>query len=41
MEAEAAIGTLITRYPKLQLATKKLRWRKGLTFRGLHELADS
>jgi len=38
LEAEAAIGTLITRYPKLQLATKKLRWRKGLTFRGLHEL---
>ncbi len=39
MEAETAIGTLVTRYPKLQLATKKLRWRKGLTFRGLHELA--
>ncbi|MGB7158769.1 MAG: cytochrome P450 [Tepidisphaeraceae bacterium] len=38
MEAETAIGTLITRYPKLQLATKKLRWRKGLTFRGVHEL---
>jgi cytochrome P450 len=38
MEAETAIGTLITRYPKLALATRKLRWRKGLTFRGLHEL---
>ena len=38
MEAETAIGTLITRYPKLQLATKKLRWRKGLTFRGVYEL---
>ena len=38
MEAETAIGTLIRRYPNLQLATKKLRWRKGLTFRGVHEL---
>ncbi|HEV2294485.1 MAG TPA: cytochrome P450 [Tepidisphaeraceae bacterium] len=38
MEAETAIATLITRYPKLQLATNKLRWRKGLTFRGVHEL---
>jgi cytochrome P450 len=38
MEAEAAIGTLVTRYPTLQLARKRLRWRKGLTFRGLHEL---
>ena len=37
-EAQIAIGTLITRYPKLRLATKKLRWRKGITFRGLHEL---
>jgi pimeloyl-[acyl-carrier protein] synthase len=38
MEAETAIGTLITRYPRLQLASKKLRWRKGLTFRGVYEL---
>jgi cytochrome P450 len=38
MEAEAAIATLITRYPKLELVTKKPRWRKGLTFRGVHEL---
>jgi cytochrome P450 len=38
MEAEIAIATLITRYPNLKLATKKLRWRKGITFRGLHEL---
>jgi cytochrome P450 len=37
-EAQVAIGTLITRYPKLRLATRKLRWRKGITFRGLHEL---
>lgn len=38
MEAETAIGTLVTRYPNLQSASRKLRWRKGLTFRGLHEL---
>jgi cytochrome P450 len=38
MEAQIAIGTLVTRYPKLRLARKKIRWRKGLTFRGVHEL---
>ncbi|MDQ3440249.1 MAG: cytochrome P450 [Planctomycetota bacterium] len=38
MEAETAIGTLIMRYPKLQLGRKTLRWRKGLTFRGVHAL---
>ena len=39
-EAQIAIGTLITRYPNLRLTIKpsKLRWRKGITFRGLHEL---
>ena len=39
-EAQIAIGTLIARYPNLRLATRpgKLRWRKGITFRGLHEL---
>ena len=38
MEAEIAIATLIRRFPNLRLARRKVRWRKGLTFRGLHEL---
>jgi cytochrome P450 len=38
MEAEIAIGTLVKRYPKLRLARKKVRWRKGLTFRGIESL---
>lgn len=39
-EAQTAIGTLVRRYPRLALATspRRLRWRKGITFRGLHEL---
>jgi cytochrome P450 len=39
MEAEIAIGTLITRFPNLRLeARRRLRWRKGMTFRGLESL---
>jgi cytochrome P450 len=38
MEAEVAISTLVSRYPNLQLATSKLHWRKGITFRGLETL---
>lgn len=37
-EAQVAIGTLIRRYPNLRLARQKIRWRKGITFRGLHAL---
>jgi cytochrome P450 len=38
MEAQIAIGTLIQRFPNLKLITKKPRWRKGITFRGVHAL---
>ena len=39
MEAEIAIGTLIRRFPGLRLAPgARIRWRKGITFRGVHEL---
>jgi pimeloyl-[acyl-carrier protein] synthase len=38
MEAGIAIGAMVTRFPKLALTTKKLRWQKGLTFRGVREL---
>ena len=38
MEAKIAIGTLIRRFPKLRLASRKVCWRKGITFRGVTEL---
>jgi cytochrome P450 PksS len=38
MEAQIAIGSLIARFPNLKLAAGKLKWRKGITFRGLHTL---
>jgi cytochrome P450 len=38
MEAQIAIGSLIARFPNLKLAGGKLKWRKGITFRGLHAL---
>jgi pimeloyl-[acyl-carrier protein] synthase len=38
MEAQIAVTALIQRYPKLRLAGGKLKWRKGLSFRGVHEL---
>jgi cytochrome P450 len=38
MEAEIAIGKLVARFPNLRLARKRIRWRKGLTFRGVESL---
>jgi cytochrome P450 len=38
MEASIAIQAILQRYPNLRLATKKLAWQKGLTFRGLKAL---
>jgi cytochrome P450 len=38
MEAQVVIGRLLDRFPNLRLARQKLRWRSGLTFRGLHAL---
>jgi cytochrome P450 len=38
MEAEIAISTLLRRMPRLKLARQRLRWRKGMTFRGLEAL---
>ena len=38
MEAEIVVGTLVRRFPNLTLITRKPRWRKGITFRGVHLL---
>jgi cytochrome P450 len=38
MEAEIVIGTLVRRFPNLKLVTKRPRWRKGITFRGVMSL---
>jgi pimeloyl-[acyl-carrier protein] synthase len=38
MEAQIALAALIERFPKMRLATNKLHWMKGLTFRGVKEL---
>jgi cytochrome P450 len=38
MEAQIAISALLQRFPGMQLARQKIRWRKGITFRGVHEL---
>jgi cytochrome P450 len=38
MEAEIAIAALLGRFPNLTLATKKLTWQKGMTFRGVKAL---
>jgi cytochrome P450 len=38
MEAAIVIGTLVRRFPYLKLLTKKPRWRKGITFRGVQSL---
>jgi pimeloyl-[acyl-carrier protein] synthase len=38
MEGAIVIGTLVRRFPNLKLLTKKPRWRKGITFRGVHAL---
>ena len=38
LEGQIAIGTLLRRLPKLQLATEQPRWGNNLTLRGLVEL---
>ena len=40
LELQTAIGALLTRYPRLHLAvpTQELRWKEGLSVRGLVEL---
>lgn len=38
MEGAIVIGTLVRRFPKMKLLTKKPRWRKGITFRGVNAL---
>jgi cytochrome P450 len=38
MEGEIAISGLVQRFSKIELATKKLDWRRGAVFRGLHHL---
>jgi pimeloyl-[acyl-carrier protein] synthase len=38
MEFQIALGGLINRFPNMRLATKKLKWLKGLTFRGVKQL---
>jgi hypothetical protein len=41
MEGEIVIGTLVRRFPNLKLLTKRPRWRKGITFRGVERLEVS
>ena len=38
MEGEIAIAALVQRFPKLRLANRRIRWRKGVIFRGPEEL---
>jgi len=38
MEGEIVIGTLVRRFPNLKLLTRRPRWRKGITFRGVQSL---
>lgn len=38
MEAQIAIGTMVRRLPNLRLATRKVRWKKGLIFRAIEKL---
>jgi len=38
MEAQIAIGELAARFPRMRLAKTRLRWMKGLTFRGVKAL---
>jgi hypothetical protein len=38
MEAQIALSQLVTRFPKMRLATGKLQWMTGLTFRGVKSL---
>jgi cytochrome P450 len=38
MEAQIALTALIERFPNMRLASGKIHWMKGLTFRGIKEL---
>ena len=38
MEGQIVIGTLVRRFPHMKLLTRKPRWRRGITFRGVTEL---
>jgi cytochrome P450 len=38
MEAKIAIAEMARRFPGMRLATRKLEWMKGLTFRGVKKL---
>jgi len=38
MEAQVALAALVQRFPDMRLAGGKLKWMKGLTFRGVTEL---
>jgi pimeloyl-[acyl-carrier protein] synthase len=38
MEAAIALQALVERYPRLRLARRRLKWMKGLTFRGVTSL---
>jgi cytochrome P450 len=38
IEAQIAIGTLVQRFPKLRLATRRVRWQPNMIFRGVKAL---
>ncbi len=38
MEGEIAIGTLVRRFPKLRLATRRVKWSRNIIFRGVRAL---
>ena len=38
MEARIVIGKVLERFPNLRLAKQKIRWRRGITFRGVQAL---
>jgi hypothetical protein len=38
MEAETVLRLLTTRFPNMRLATRRIKWIKGLTFRGVRQL---
>lgn len=38
IEGEIAIGTIVKRFPKLRLATGRVKWNRNIIFRGLREL---
>jgi hypothetical protein len=38
MEGQIAVSALLERMPNLKLSRQRIRWRKGITFRGLEKL---